>query len=133
MAESNERRWTPIGELANLLQLSFLNTVFLLRNAKVDVAEDSDRFAMEDLIDFMKPKKADAKIMLPVAKRIWLTEAMQYQETECAPCAAKPGSPTLCESCLSNRREISALKNFIKDHFVTTVMEDEHGLHDDEE
>lgn len=28
---------------------------------------------------------------------------------ECATCAAKPGSPTLCASCVANRAEISRL------------------------
>lgn len=28
---------------------------------------------------------------------------------ECASCAAKPGSPTLCASCVANRAEISRL------------------------
>lgn len=30
---------------------------------------------------------------------------------ECATCAAKPGAPTLCESCLHNRRVIFILKD----------------------
>ena len=29
---------------------------------------------------------------------------------ECASCAAKPGSPILCESCLNNRATISTLE-----------------------
>ena len=32
---------------------------------------------------------------------------------ECAVCAAKPGSPTLCASCLHNRTVISALNETI--------------------
>lgn len=34
---------------------------------------------------------------------------------ECAACAAKPGSPTLCASCVANRGEISRLTSELKD------------------
>ncbi len=32
---------------------------------------------------------------------------------ECATCAAKPGSPALCASCVSNRRLIYKLQNIV--------------------
>ena len=32
---------------------------------------------------------------------------------ECSSCAAKPGAPTLCESCLSNRAVIQQFKQQI--------------------
>ena len=34
---------------------------------------------------------------------------------ECSICAAKPGSPTLCPSCLNNRRIIVELQRKIKE------------------
>ena len=33
----------------------------------------------------------------------------EHEFMECAACAAKPGHPTLCPSCLSNRSAIAAL------------------------
>ena len=33
---------------------------------------------------------------------------------ECAACAAKPGSPTFCESCLHNRTAINQLLSLVK-------------------
>jgi hypothetical protein len=33
---------------------------------------------------------------------------------ECAECAAKPGQPPLCESCLSNRNEITRLEGHVE-------------------
>jgi len=35
---------------------------------------------------------------------------MKYEFRECSVCAAKPGSPILCESCLANRQTIERLK-----------------------
>ena len=35
---------------------------------------------------------------------------MELEFRECSVCASKPGSPTLCESCLSNRSTIEQLK-----------------------
>jgi hypothetical protein len=34
---------------------------------------------------------------------------MKIEYQECAECAAKPGSPTLCPSCLHNRTQINRL------------------------
>ena len=33
---------------------------------------------------------------------------------ECASCRAKPGSPTLCESCLHNRTTINVLNDLVE-------------------
>lgn len=33
---------------------------------------------------------------------------------ECADCASKPGSPTLCESCLHNRRVVGELQREVR-------------------
>jgi len=48
---------------------------------------------------------------------------MKNEFQECAECAAKPGSPTLCPSCLQNRRiiadqrrEIEAFRELTADH-----------------
>ena len=38
---------------------------------------------------------------------------MELEFVECSVCAAKPGSPDLCESCLTNRRTIEHLKEQI--------------------
>lgn len=35
---------------------------------------------------------------------------MRYEFKECAPCAAKPGSPELCAACIHNRNVIEALQ-----------------------
>jgi len=55
-------------------------------------------------------------------------EGFDITETEfkeCAGCSAKPGSPTLCESCLHNRKIIERLNNLINnpqiDHFLNSV------------
>jgi len=33
---------------------------------------------------------------------------------ECKTCSKKPGSPTLCDSCLHNRKEISELNQYVR-------------------
>ncbi len=38
---------------------------------------------------------------------------MSHKFIECRTCAAKPGSPTLCNPCLSNRTTIAALQGNI--------------------
>jgi hypothetical protein len=39
---------------------------------------------------------------------------MSIEFMECAACAAKPGSPALCEACLHNRKIVSELNHRIK-------------------
>ena len=41
---------------------------------------------------------------------------------ECAACAVKPGSPTLCEACLHNRSTIDKLLSLVK------ISEEEWGI-----
>lgn len=43
---------------------------------------------------------------------------MNLEFKECESCSAKPGSPTLCESCLHNRTVISDLNKDFKDQGV---------------
>lgn len=40
---------------------------------------------------------------------------MKMEFKECDGCSAKPGSPTLCKSCLHNRQVISDLNKDFKD------------------
>jgi hypothetical protein len=42
-----------------------------------------------------------------------MTELVIGQFEECKSCAKKPGSPTLCEPCLHNRKTISELNEVI--------------------
>lgn len=42
-----------------------------------------------------------------------VTDYKNQYEKECAACAAKPGSPALCESCLHNRTLVANLKDQI--------------------
>ncbi len=38
---------------------------------------------------------------------------MKYDFMECKECAAKPGSPQLCEACLRNRDSLSKLSEIL--------------------
>ena len=54
-------------------------------------------------------------------------DAPEEKVVECAPCAAKPGSPPLCHSCLANRSTIERLNAGLKryrDHPVRFRVED---------
>ncbi len=37
-----------------------------------------------------------------------------HEFRECAACAAKPGSPTLCDACLHNRGALSRLHSVVR-------------------
>jgi hypothetical protein len=48
-----------------------------------------------------------------------MTEPFDFQE--CAECAAKPGSPPLCPSCLHNRELISKFKGDVNARIVCEI------------
>lgn len=54
--------------------------------------------------------------MIPLIHRDQITdsELLVEQFRECASCAAKPGSPPLCESCLQNQTLISRLQGVVR-------------------
>lgn len=54
--------------------------------------------------------------MIPLWARESVTdsELMLEEFKECPTCAAKPGSPTLCASCLQNRSLISHLQTVVR-------------------
>ena len=55
-------------------------------------------------------------------------EKLQFRE--CKICSGKPGSPTLCESCLENRETIERANNMIADLLVQKGRNMEYTIDD---
>jgi len=47
---------------------------------------------------------------------------MTDEFTECATCASKPGTPTLCDACLANRDLIASLKSAVERYRAATTI-----------
>lgn len=68
--------------------------------------------------------------MIPLIYRENVTESELLEEEfrECGPCAAKPGSPQLCEACLQNRTLISHLQKSVRTTLKNRLKEAFKGL-----
>jgi len=58
-----------------------------------------------------------------------ISDGMKVDFTECAECAAKPGTPSLCPSCIANRDMIYTLKEAVVKgskalRFIAGVLEE---------
>jgi len=45
-----------------------------------------------------------------------LMDLLKMEFMECESCSTKTGSPVLCPSCLQNRKQTDALKEYIRKH-----------------